>query len=79
MAYKYTGDAILGVGLTVQTPKPLDNRTVVNTQDDLYKIPAKYAYNGMSVANAANGNIYVLIDRNNISEKAGWKASYESI
>nr|DAT29380.1 MAG TPA: hypothetical protein [Caudoviricetes sp.] len=28
---KYTGDSLLGVSFSVQTPKPLDCRTVVST------------------------------------------------
>ena len=79
MAYKYTGDSIINASLTVQTPKPLDSRTVVNNIRELYNIPAQYAYVGMTVANIDNGNTYMLIDKSKISEKAGWKASYESI
>lgn len=79
MAYKYNGDSILGVSLTVETPKPLDSRSVVNNLDDLYSIPSRYAYQGMTVANIDNGNIYMLLDKSKINEKDGWKASYESI
>ena len=79
MAFKYTGDATLGVALTVETPKPLDNRTVVNNLDELYSIPEKYAYQGMTVSNIDNGNIYMLVDKSKIKYKEGWKASYESI
>ena len=79
MGYKYTGDAILGASLTVNVPKPLDSRTVVDNLHQLYDIPAASAYQGMTVANIANGNIYMLVDKSKINEKAGWKASYESI
>ena len=79
MAFKYTGDAALGVGLTVETAKPLDNRTVVANLSELYSIPEKYAYQGMTVANIDNGNIYMLLDKSKIKQKEGWKASYESI
>lgn len=79
MAFKYTGDATLGVALTVETPKPLDNRTVVDNLDELYSIPEKYAYQGMTVSNIDNGNIYMLVDKSKIKYKEGWKASYESI
>lgn len=79
MAFKYTGDATLGVALTVETPKPLDNRTVVSNLNELYSIPEKYAYQGMTVSNIDNGNIYMLIDKSKIKYKEGWKASYESI
>lgn len=77
--YKYTGDSILNASLTVQVPKPLDNRTVVNNLQELYSIPAAYAYLGMTVANIDNGNIYMLVDKSKINQKQGWKASYESI
>lgn len=79
MGFKYQGDSTIGVSLTVQTPKPLDTRLVVDTRADLYSIPAKYAYNGMPVVCVADGNIYTLIDKNKIGEAVGWKASYESI
>lgn len=79
MAFKYTGDATLGVALTVETPKPLDNRTVVDNLDELYSIQEKYAYQGMTVSNIDNGNIYMLVDKSKIKYKEGWKASYESI
>lgn len=79
MGFKYQGDSTIGVSLTVQTPKPLDTRLVVDTRADLYNIPAKYAYNGMPVVCVADGNIYTLIDKNKIGEAIGWKASYEAI
>lgn len=79
MGYKYTGDSILGVSLNVDTPKPLDIRSVVLTKEDLYNIPAKSAYEGMLVANLEDGNLYMLIDKLNLDNKSGWRASYESI
>ena len=79
MAYKYQGDAVLNVSLTVDTAKPLDSRSVVNNASELYTLPEKTAYPGMTVANIDNGNIYMLVDKSKIGEKAGWKASYESI
>lgn len=79
MGYTYGGDATLGISFNVNTPKPLDIRAVVNSTKDLYEIPASNAYVGMTVANIADGNIYMLIDKANIDKKAGWKASYESI
>jgi hypothetical protein len=77
--YKYTGDSIISASFTVQVPKPLDNRTVVNNIQELYSITAAYAYVGMTVANVDNGNIYMLVDKSKIYEKSGWRASYESI
>lgn len=77
--FKYIGDSIINASFTVQVPKPLDSRTVVNNITELYSIPSTYAYPGMTVANIDNGNIYMLVDKSKIDQKAGWKASYESI
>lgn len=79
MGYKYQGDAVIHASLTVETPRPLDTRTVVDGIENLYDIPVSSAYQGMTVANINDGNLYMLIDKNKIAEKAGWKASYESI
>ena len=79
MGYKYIGDANVGVSFNVNTPTPLDIRTVVDSIQELYQIPEQTAYQGMTVANIADGNIYMLVDKSKIKEKAGWKASYESI
>lgn len=65
--------------LEVQAGVPLDIRTIVRTTEGLYKIDPKVAYEGMAVANASNGYIYILMDPTRITEKSGWKASYESI
>lgn len=75
MGYKYTGDAKLGVSLTIDTPKPLDARSVVDNLTELYSIPANTAYLGMRVSNLEDGNIYMLIDKSKINEKSGWKTS----
>lgn len=79
MGYKYQGDAVMYASLTVEAPRPLDIRTVVDGIENLYNIPSSSAYQGMVVANINDGNLYMLIDKNKITEKAGWKASYESI
>lgn len=79
MGYKYQGDAAIYASLTVEVPRPLDNRTVVEDIEQLYNISETSAYQGMTVANINDGNLYMLIDKNKIREKAGWKASYESI
>lgn len=79
MAYTYQGDAILGVALSVETPKPLDTRTVVNTTKDLYDIPASQAYRGMTISNLEDGNIYMLIDKNKITTSDGWKSSESAL
>lgn len=73
------GNIKIDTSLEVQAGVPLDIRTVVGTTEDLYKIDPKVAYKGMAVANASNGYIYILMDPTRITEKSGWKASYESI
>ena len=79
MAYTYQGDAILGVALSVETPKPLDTRTVVNTTKDLYDVPASQAYRGMTISNLEDGNIYMLIDEKKITTSDGWKSSQSAL
>jgi glucose/arabinose dehydrogenase len=61
MGYKYTGDSVLGLSLTMNIPKPLDTRTVVENTEALYSIPKDTAYKGMTVAVISNGNIYMLV------------------
>ena len=79
MAYTYQGDAILGISLTVDTPQPLDTRTVVNNTKDLYEVPASQAYRGMTVSNLEDGNIYMLVDKNKITTSDGWKSSESAL
>ena len=76
---KYTGDSLLGVACSVKTPKPLDNRTVVNNTTELYSIPSDIAYEGMSVSNLEDGYIYMLVDKTNINNSDGWVASYKAL
>ena len=76
---KYTGDSLLGVSFSVQTPKPLDCRTVVSTTQELYTIPVEIAYEGMSVSNLEDGYIYMLVDKTNITNSDGWVASYTAL
>lgn len=76
---KYTGDSLLGVSFSVNTPKPLDCRTVVDTTQELYTIPAEIAYEGMSVSNLEDGYIYMLVDKTNITNSDGWVASYKAL
>lgn len=76
---KYTGDSLLGVSFSVQTPKPLDCRTVVSTTQELYTIPVEIAYEGMSVSNLEDGYIYMLVDKTNITNSDGWVASYKAL
>lgn len=75
MGYLYNADQVLGVALNISVPKPLDVRTVVGSEKDLYNISPSSAYKGMTVANTEDGNVYMLIDKDNITNKLGWKAS----
>lgn len=73
------GNIKINKSFEVQSGIPLDVRTVVKSVEDLYKLSPKTAYTGMAVANAGDGNIYMLMDPTRITEKGGWKASYESL
>lgn len=79
MGYAYTGDALLKASFEIMVPQPLDNRTVVNSEQELYTIPESSAYRGMTVANPDDGNIYMLVDKSKRTERAGWKSSGISI
>ena len=79
MAYSYQGDAILGISLTVDTPQPLDTRTVVSATKDSYDVPKSQAYRGMTISNLEDGNIYMLIDENKINKSEGWKSSQSAL
>lgn len=73
MGYTYSGDSVLGVSLKVDAPKPLDIRCVVNTIDDLYTLPEKSSYLGMSVSVISEKTIYMLIDKEQIGNENGWE------
>lgn len=73
MGYLYKGDAILKGSLSVNTPKPLDERNVVQNTTELLTIDSTYAYNGMAVVSIDEASIYVLLDKTNISSLDGWK------
>lgn len=73
MGYKYSGDSVLGVSLTVDAPKPLDIRCVVDTVDDLYTLPEKSSYLGMNVSVISEKTIYMLIDKTQITNENGWE------
>ena len=71
---KYTGDSLLGVSLEMQTPKPLDNRLVIDTKKELYEINPNTAYEGMLVTCIADGFTYMLKDKSLINSSDGWKS-----
>ena len=71
---KYTGDSLLGVSFEMQTPKPLDNRLVIDTKKELYEINSNTAYEGMLVTCIADGFTYMLKDKSKINSSDGWKS-----
>lgn len=73
MGYLYKGDAILKGSLSVNTPKPLDERNVVQNTTELLTIDSTYAYNGMAVVSIDEASIYILLDKTNISSLDSWK------
>ena len=73
MGYLYKGDAILKGNLAVNTPKPLDERSIVQNATELLTIDSNYAYNGMLVVSIDEAAIYILLNKTNISNLNGWK------
>lgn len=73
MTYRYTGDGILKGNLTVNSGKPLDTRSVVQSLSDLYSMPTEVVYIGMIVAVIDEETIYILKDISNIDNETGWK------
>ena len=73
MGYLYKGDAILKGNLAVNTPKPLDERSIVQNTTELLTIDSNYAYNGMPVVSIDETAIYILLDKTNISSLDSWK------
>lgn len=71
---KYTGDSLLGVSFEIQTPKPLDNRLVIDTKKELYEINPNTAYEGMLVTCIADGFTYMLKNKSLIKSQDGWKS-----
>lgn len=71
---KYTGDSLLGVSFEMQTPKPLDNRLVIDTKKELYEINPNTAYEGMLVTCIEDGFTYMLKDKFLINSSDGWKS-----
>ena len=52
---------------------PLDDRVVVAKVSDLYDSFGTAIYNGMLVAVAETGDVYMLKDKTKVGEAAGWK------
>lgn len=73
MGYLYKGDAVLKGNLSVSTNKPLDERSVVQNSAELLTINSNYAYNGMPIVSIDEAAIYILLDKNNISDVSSWK------
>ena len=73
MGYLYKGDAILKGNLSVATDKPLDERSIVQNSSELLTINAASAYNGMFVVSIDDASIYILLDKNNITDITSWK------
>ena len=73
MGYLYKGDAILKGNLTVNTPKPLDARSVVQNATELLTIDSANAYTGMPIVSIDEAAIYILLDENNTSSLDSWK------
>ena len=73
MGYLYKGDAILKGNLAINTPKPLDARSVVQNATELLTIDPNDAYNGMPIVSIDEAAIYILLDETNTSSLDSWK------
>lgn len=73
---KYTGDGILRGTFKVASPKPLDDRLVVNTQQDLYTLDN--IYEGIVVSCMEEQSLYMLTDIALKAQLAGWKKFMQS-
>lgn len=73
MGYLYKGDAILKGNLAVNTPKPLDARSIVQNATELLTIDSANAYTGMPIVSIDEAAIYILLDENNTSSLDSWK------
>lgn len=73
MGFLYKGDGQLKGNLSVLSKKPLDSRSVVQNASELLTIDSKYAYDGMLVVSIDDGAVYILVDKDNISNLTGWK------
>lgn len=73
MAFKYKGSVKILGGYDVNTKRPLDNRNVVQSVEDLYKIEYFYSYEGMPVVVVNEGAIYILLNDSKRGSPEGWK------
>lgn len=73
MGYLYKGDAVLKGNLSIATDKPLDERSIVQNSTELLSIDSAYAYNGMLIVSIEDAAIYILLDKNNITDLSSWK------
>ena len=74
MAKLYTGNINFSVGIKQKGAVPLDDRTVVETFNDLLNSETfgLSAYEGMLVAVMETQKVYMLVDKNNSTSEESW-------
>lgn len=73
MSKIFTGNIALASAIRPTGAQPLDDRTVVQSLDDLYSSLGTAVYNGMVVYVVDETSLYILVDKSKIDTPAGWK------
>ena len=73
MSKIFTGNIALASAIRPTGAQPLDDRTVVQSLDDLYSSLGAAVYNGMVVYVVDETSLYILVDKSKIDTSAGWK------
>ena len=73
MSKIFTGNIALASAIRPTGAQPLDDRTVVQSLDDLYSSLGTAVYNGMVVYVVDETSLYILVDKSKIDTPDGWK------
>ena len=73
MSKIFTGNIALASAIRPTGAQPLDDRTVVQSLDDLYSSLGAAVYNGMVVYVVDETSLYILVDKSKIDTPNGWK------
>ena len=73
MSKIFTGNIALASAIRPTGAQPLDDRTVVQSLDDLYSSLGTAVYNGMVVYVVDETSLYILVDKSKIDTPNGWK------
>lgn len=73
MSKIFSGNIALASAIRPTGAQPLDDRTVVQSLDDLYSSLGTAVYNGMVVYVVDETSLYILVDKSKIDTPDGWK------